>query len=56
MSNSFAALASDDVQDLDNIPPNDKETSKEKQDRIPPQSREKLSEKSTHHSKTMTQA
>lgn len=31
MSNSFAALASDDIQEPENLPLNDKETSKEKQ-------------------------
>jgi len=48
-SNSFAALASDDVQDPDNIPLNDKETSKEKQDGVSLQPGGNLSGKSTHH-------
>ena len=54
-SNSFAALASDDVQDSDKGPLNDKETSKEQPDGISPQPGENLLNKSTHHSQTKTQ-
>ena len=55
-SNSFAALASDDIQDPDNIPSIEKESSKEKKNRTPPQSGEKVADESAPLPKSITQA